>query len=78
MHRLSLVDGNFLSSRAVSHQILSAFVSLTFVFGMGTSGSSQLSSPSLQIVQHNHIYIFTTIRIRISLSSYPVIKPSTY
>ena len=45
-----IVDGNFLSSRAVSSQILSAFVSLTFVFDMGTSGSSQLLSPSWLIV----------------------------
>ena len=40
------VDGNFLSSQVVSNQILSAFESLTFVFGMGTSGTSQLLSPS--------------------------------
>ena len=31
---------NFLSSQAVSSQVLSAFTSLTTVFGMGTGGSS--------------------------------------
>ena len=34
---------SFLSSRAASSQVLSAFVSLTTVFGMGTGVSSQLS-----------------------------------
>ena len=56
---LNLVDGNFLSSHTVSHAILSAFVSLTFVFDMGTSGSSQLSSPPwLIVLKYNHNYIF--------------------
>ena len=36
------VDGNVLFSRAVSSQISSTCESLTVVFGMGTSGSSQL------------------------------------
>ena len=36
------VDGNDLFSRAVSSQISSTCESLTFVFGMGTSGTSQL------------------------------------
>ena len=39
LHKIS----SFLSSQAASGQVLSAFVSLTSVFGMGTGGSSQLS-----------------------------------
>ena len=38
---------SFLSSRAASSQVLSAFVSLTTVFGMGTGVSSQLSPLNL-------------------------------
>ena len=41
-HLRHKVDGNDLFSRAVSSQISSTCESLTFVFGMGTSGSSQL------------------------------------
>ena len=58
-----LVDGNFLSSHTVSHAIFSAFVSLTFVFDMGTSGSSQLLSPPWLIVfEYNHNYIFLSAK----------------
>ena len=35
--------GSCLSSRAVSSQVLSVYVSLTSVFGMGTGGTSQLN-----------------------------------
>ena len=38
---------SFLSSQAASSQVLSAFVSLTTVFGMGTGVSSQLSPLNL-------------------------------
>ena len=38
-----MLISSFLSSRAASSQVLSAFVSLTTVFGMGTGVSSQLS-----------------------------------
>ena len=34
------VTGNFLSSQAVSSQVLSAFMCLTTVFGMGTGGTT--------------------------------------
>ena len=40
----SFLISDFLSSRAASSQVLSTFVSLTSVFGMGTGVSSQLSS----------------------------------
>ena len=40
-----LLTGNYLSSQAVSNQVLSAYVGLTTVFGMGTGGSPQLSPP---------------------------------
>ena len=42
-----LFISSFLSSRAASSQVLSAFVSLTSVFGMGTGGASQLSPLNL-------------------------------
>ena len=38
-----MLISSFLSSQAASSQVLSAFVSLTTVFGMGTGVSSQLS-----------------------------------
>ena len=38
-----LDPGSCLSSRAVSSQVLSVYVSLTSVFGMGTGGTSQLN-----------------------------------
>ena len=41
--RLVLDPGSCLSSRAVSSQVLSVYVSLTSVFGMGTGGTSQLN-----------------------------------
>ena len=40
-----LITGNNLSSRAASSQVLSTRESLTAVFGMGTGGASQPSSP---------------------------------
>ena len=39
--------GNFLSSQGVATQVLSASECLTTVFGMGTGGTIQLSSPDL-------------------------------
>ena len=45
----TLRSGNYLLSRAVAHQVPSTLRSLTSVFGMGTGGSSLLSSPDLFI-----------------------------
>ena len=45
--RCFLLTGDFLSSQDVSIQVLSAFECLTTVFGMGTGGSTQLSSPDM-------------------------------
>ena len=42
----SLKCWHYLSSRAVTRQVLSALVSLTSVFGMGTGGPSQQSTPT--------------------------------
>ena len=42
---LLLDPGNFLLSQAVPSSVLSAFGGLTSVFGMGTGGALQLSSP---------------------------------
>ena len=42
--------GNFLSSQPVSRQVLSASECLTTVFGMGTGGTIQASSPDIQFL----------------------------
>ena len=39
--------GNFLSSQPVTRQVLSASGCLTTVFGMGTGGTIQASSPDM-------------------------------
>ena len=44
--RQTLCVGIDLSSRSVSRQVLSALVSLTSVFGMGTGGPSPLKTPT--------------------------------
>ena len=54
---LSLFSG-FLSSRVASNQVLSTFVSLTTVFGMGTGVSSQLSPLFLRVFSQNYIEEF--------------------
>ena len=46
-------SGNYLLSRAVTHQVSSTWRSLTSVFGMGTGGPSLLSSPDfLKMLSH--------------------------
>ena len=54
---LSLFSG-FLSYRVASNQVLSTFVSLTTVFGMGTGVSSQLSPLFLRVFSQNYIEEF--------------------
>ena len=44
---VALSVGIDLSSRSVSRQVLSALVSLTSVFGMGTGGPSPLKTPTI-------------------------------
>ena len=44
--RLRLLCWRYLSSRAVARQVLSAQMSLTSVFGMGTGGPSLQSTPT--------------------------------
>ena len=44
---LYLDSGNYLSSRAVSSQVLSALKGLTSVFGMGTGGTPSLCPPEI-------------------------------
>ena len=44
------LTGNNLSSRAASSQVLSTRESLTAVFGMGTGGTSQPSSPDHKVL----------------------------
>ena len=50
-----------LSSRSVSRQVLSALVSLTSVFGMGTGGPSPLKTPTAfgthQILQYSSLKV---------------------
>ena len=45
--QMLLLTGNFLSSQGVSTQVLSASECLTTVFGMGTGGTIQASSPDI-------------------------------
>ena len=40
----------YLSSQAVSNQVLSAYTGLTTVFGMGTGGTPQLSPPDTEVI----------------------------
>ena len=42
--------GTDLSSRVASNQVLSARVSLTSVFGMGTGGPSPLKAPTYHLL----------------------------
>ena len=63
-YECSFLISSFLSSRAASSQVLSAFVSLTSVFGMGTGVSSQLSPLFL-------LKIFLQNYIEVSLKSLP-------
>ena len=42
----------YLSSRAVTRQVLSALMSLTSVFGMGTGGPSSQSTPTICAFRH--------------------------
>ena len=46
--RGALDVGIDLSSQSVSRQVLSALMSLTSVFGMGTGGPSSLKTPTIQ------------------------------
>ena len=47
MDSMSPSTGNFLSSQPVTRQVLSASGCLTTVFGMGTGGTIQASSPDI-------------------------------
>ena len=47
--KAAMKTGNYLSSQSVSRQVLSASVCLTTVFGMGTGGTIQASSPDIQL-----------------------------
>ena len=47
---------HYLSSRAVTRQVLSAYMSLTSVFGMGTGGPSWQSIPTMWMAL-NHRYV---------------------
>ena len=60
------VTGNNLSSQAASSPVLSTRGSLTAVFGMGTGGASQPSSPDLWMV----FSAFCFVRLRLARSIY--------
>ena len=62
----SSLTGNNLSSQAASSPVLSTRESLTAVFGMGTGGSSQPSSPDLL----NGISGFCFVSLRLPRSIY--------
>ena len=48
-----LLCWHYLSSRQVALQVLSARMSLTSVFGMGTGGPSSKSIPTVRVTQHD-------------------------
>ena len=52
------LTGNALSSQSVSRQVLSAYECLTTVFGMGTGGTTQLSSPDIYLVFYEHSKLY--------------------
>ena len=52
------LTGNALSSQSVSRQVLSAYECLTTVFGMGTGGTTQLSSLDI-LLNVMHIQNYT-------------------
>ena len=55
--KAAMKTGNALSSQSVSRQVLSAYECLTTVFGMGTGGTTQLSSLDIQLnVMHIQNY----------------------
>ena len=54
-----LCVGVYLSSRAVTSQVLSARVSLTTVFGMGTGGPSPLTTPTIFTIYSTATYYIT-------------------
>ena len=58
--------GNNLSSQAASSPVLSTRESLTAVFGMGTGGTSQPSSPDLRMV----FSAFCFVSLRLARSIY--------
>ena len=58
-----LNSGNYLLSRAVTHQVSSAWRSLTTVFGMGTGVTSLLSSPNgVEIRSLRDLLLFAKLR----------------
>ena len=56
--KAAMKTGNFLSSQSVSRQVLSASECLTTVFGMGTGGTIQASSPDI-LFECLHIQNYT-------------------
>ena len=69
---LTLLCSRYLSSRAVTRQVLSAHMSLTSVFGMGTGGPSWQSKPTIAMVIHHLIYV----KSRLASNSKEIIAPS--
>lgn len=59
---------HYLSSRAVTRQVLSALVSLTSVFGMGTGGPSQQSIPTHMDDVFRHRLLSKAFRLLTALS----------
>ena len=66
-----VVSGSYLSSRAVSSQVLSAYKGLTSVFGMGTGGTPWLN-------HRNGYGVFSTHLENCIAFQFASIKPSTY
>ena len=76
-----ICSGNYLLSRAVSRQVSSTLRSLTSVFGMGTGGSSLLSSPDFSFFWGYTLKTKQCISLDSISNSYALtflVKPSVY
>ena len=68
--KAAIKTSNALSSQSVSRQVLSAYECLTTVFGMGTGGTTQLSSLDILL----NVCTFKTIQKKLRCSCYELFR----
>ena len=68
--------GIALSSRAASSQVLSALMSLTAVFGMGTGGPSSLKTPTVLNVTPERFHFRLLPKIMVTRSGFEPLLPA--